>query len=110
MYKPLKRPTTVGKRYSRKKIVRDWLHYAVWHVRLAKVQPKPYSVLETMALVIKVDNLTFKLRSSSNKDCIRAEIDGYTFEQTANGSVRHLIEQAAISQFDYEKIEAQSFS
>ena len=68
MYKPLKRPTTIGKRYKRRKIVRDWFHYAVWHVRLAKIQKKPVSVFEKMALVIKVGNLTIKIQTSSNED------------------------------------------
>jgi hypothetical protein len=54
-------------------------------VRLAKVQKKPVSVLEKMALVIKVGNFAFKVQTSSNEDCLKADIDGYTFEQLAYG-------------------------
>lgn len=97
MYKPIKRPTTTGKRYKRRKIVRDWFHYAVWHVRLVKMEKKPVSVFDKMALVIKVGNLTIKLKTSSNEDCLKSDIHGYTFQQSANGSVRHLIEEAYLS-------------
>jgi len=102
MYKPLKRPTTTGKRYKRRKIVRDWLHYAVWYVRLAKIRQKPVSVFDKMALVIKVGNVAINLQTSSNEDCLKSDIDGYTFQQLANGSVRHLIEEAYLSQICYD--------
>ena len=71
-------------------------------MRLAKVQKKPVSVLEKMALVIKVGNFAIKVQTSSNEDCLKADIDGYTFEQLAYGWVRHLIDEAHLSQICFD--------
>ena len=71
-YKPMRRPKREGAPYKRRLLVRDWLHFAVWYVRLQKcIRVKKSAGTDCL---YKIGNLDASLNSKDRRVLMKLSV------------------------------------